>query len=140
MFESWRLTKPLDIHPAGDDYEVVESGVYRDFAGELHFRITPQGSIRVSYDFTYSGTDVRAREVGLQFGVPLWCDKLQWRRQGEWTVYPEEHIGRNVGIAMAHAPGSAARAAHTAVRTRRHSAWDQRLSQQQAKLRVCDAN
>ena len=60
---------------------------------------------RVSYDFIYTGTDLRAREVGLQFGVPLWCDKLQWRRRGEWTVYPDDHIGRNEGVAMAHAAG-----------------------------------
>ena len=105
MLESWRLTKPLDIHPAGDDYEVVETGTYRDFSGELRFLITPQGGILVNYDFTYTGTGTRAREVGLQFGVPLWCDKLQWHRNGEWTVYPDDHIGRNDGTAMAHAPG-----------------------------------
>jgi hypothetical protein len=103
IFESWRITKPLEIRSAGDDYEVIEAGAYRDFAGELRFRISPQGSLLVSYDFTYTGTDTRAREVGLQFGVPLWCDKLQWRRQGEWTVYPEDHIGRNDGVAVAHA-------------------------------------
>jgi beta-galactosidase len=105
IFETWRLAKPLDIRPAGNDYEVVETGVYRDFAGELRFRISPQGGVRVSYDFVYTGTDVRARELGLEFGVPLWCDKLQWKRHGEWTVYPDDHIGRNEGIAMAHAPG-----------------------------------
>lgn len=103
IFETWRLTKPLEIRSAGDDYEVLETGTYRDFAGDLRFRITPQGGLLVSYDFTYTGTDMRAREVGLKFGVPLWCDKLQWRRQGEWSVYPEDHIGRNEGVAMAHA-------------------------------------
>jgi beta-galactosidase len=103
IFETWRLTKPLEIRPAGDDYEVIETGTYRDFAGELRFRVTPQGKILVSYDFTYTGSDLRAREVGLQFGVPLWCYKLQWQRQGEWTLYPEGHIGRNEGVAMAHA-------------------------------------
>lgn len=105
VFETWRLTRPLDIHPVGDDYEVIETGAYRDFAGELRFLISPQGSLRVSYDFTYTGTDARAREVGLQFGVPLWCDKLQWRRVGEWSVYPDDHIGRNDGVAMAHDSG-----------------------------------
>jgi hypothetical protein len=105
IFETWRLTRPLDIHPVGDGYEVIETGAYRDFAGELRFHITPEGGLRVSYDFTYSGTDTRAREIGLQFGVPLWCDKLQWQRRGEWTVYPEDHIGRTNGVAMAHAPG-----------------------------------
>ena len=105
MLESWRLSKPLDIHPVSDGYEVVETGSYRDFAGELRFLITPEGGLRVQYDFNYTGTDTRAREVGLQFGVPLWCDKLQWHRRGEWTVYPDDHIGRNDGIATAHAPG-----------------------------------
>jgi beta-galactosidase len=98
IFETWRLSKPLEVRPAGEDYEVIETGAYRDFAGELRFRITPQGGILVTYDFT----DTRAREVGLQFGVPLWCDKLQWRRRGEWTVYPQDHIGRNDGMALAH--------------------------------------
>jgi beta-galactosidase len=105
IFETWRLTRPIDVHRAGDDYEVIETGIYRDFAGEFRFRITPLGGVRVSYDFTYIGTDTRAREVGLQFGVPLWCDKLQWKRRGEWTVYPNDHIGRNAGVAMAHAEG-----------------------------------
>lgn len=105
IFETWRLTRPLDIHTAGNDYEVVETGTYRGFSGELRFRITPEGGLRVSYDFLYTGTDVRAREIGLQFGMPLWCDKLQWKRHGEWTVYPDDHIGRNEGIAMAHAAG-----------------------------------
>lgn len=103
IYETWRIIKPLEIRAVGDDYEVIETGTYRDFAGELRFRVTPQGSLKVSYDFTYTGTDIRAREVGLQFGVPLWCDKLQWRRLGEWTVYPDDHIGRNDGTAMAHA-------------------------------------
>jgi len=105
LLESWRLTKPIDIQPAGQGFEVVETGTYRDFSGELRFLVTPEASLQVSYDFRYTGTDTRAREVGLQFGVPLWCDKLEWHRRGEWTVYPEDHIGRNDGLAMAHAPG-----------------------------------
>jgi hypothetical protein len=105
LLETWRLTKPLHVQPVGNGYEVVETGSYRDFSGELHFLITPEAGLHVSYDFRYNGTDTRAREVGLQFGVPLWCDKLEWHRRGEWTVYPDDHIGRNDGLAMAHAPG-----------------------------------
>jgi hypothetical protein len=66
--------KPLDIHQAGNDYEVIETGIYRDFAGELRFHHA-SGRVRVSYDFIYTGADLRAR-VGFQFGVPLWCDKF----------------------------------------------------------------
>lgn len=102
---TWRLTKPLDIHAVEGDYEVVETGIYRDFAGELRYRVSPEGGLRASYEFTYTGTDLRAREVGLQIGVPPWCDRLQWKRRGEWTVYPDDHIGRNEGVTMAHASG-----------------------------------
>src|SRR5579863_5547433 len=45
IFETWRLTRPLEIHPAGGDYEVIETGTYRDFAGELRFRLTPEGGL-----------------------------------------------------------------------------------------------
>jgi hypothetical protein len=103
MFETWRLTRPLEIHQVGDDWEVTETGTYQDATGQLKFRIAPRGSVTVSYDFTFTGKDVRAREVGVRFGVPLWCDKLQWWRRGEWTVYPEDHIARLEGTAQAHA-------------------------------------
>jgi hypothetical protein len=108
VFETWRLTKPLEIRQIGDAWEVIETGTYQDAAGELKFRITPRGSLTVSYDFTFTGHDVRAREVGVRFGVPLWCDKLQWRRRGEWTVYPDDHIGRLEGTVQAHADTSQA--------------------------------
>jgi len=100
--ESWRLLRPLTIRRIGDTYELIEVGTYRDFAGELRFRISPTGTLTIDYDFTYTGSDLRARETGLQFGVPLWCDRLEWKRIGEWSVYPDDHIGRNAGFARAH--------------------------------------
>ncbi|HEV2398796.1 MAG TPA: glycoside hydrolase family 2 TIM barrel-domain containing protein [Candidatus Sulfotelmatobacter sp.] len=103
LVESWRLLHPLEIRTIGDTYEVVEMGTYREWAGELRFRIFPDGGLAVNYDFTYTGSDLRARETGLQFGVPLWCDRLDWKRRGEWSVYPDDHIGRNEGSAMARA-------------------------------------
>jgi hypothetical protein len=34
--------------------------------------------------------------------VPPWIDTLAWKRRGEWTAYPPDHIGRNQGSAKAH--------------------------------------
>jgi len=66
------------------------------------YRVTPAGELDVTYDFTYLGPEIHAREIGLRFGVPPWTDTLTWERRGDWTAYPSDHIGRNYGIARAH--------------------------------------
>ena len=42
-----------------------------------------------------------AREIGLGFSVPRDCEVLRWERRGDWSVYPEDHIGRTKGEARA---------------------------------------
>jgi Beta galactosidase small chain len=101
--QSWRLTQPLKVEAIGEDYVVTATGTYGSPAGNLRYRITPAGEMDVSYQFIYSGSPGWMKETGLQFGMPLWCDTLQWRRKGEWAVYPEDAIGRNEGSAHAHA-------------------------------------
>ena len=43
-----------------------------------------------------------AREIGLGVDVPLSCDRVEWDRQAEWSYYPDDHIGRPHGVAVAH--------------------------------------
>lgn len=38
-------------------------------------------------------------EVGVVFTLPGEVDRLQWDRRGLWTTYPEDHIGRERGVA-----------------------------------------
>lgn len=39
------------------------------------------------------------REVGIAFILDGSVDRLSWKRDGIWTVYPTDHIGRTVGTA-----------------------------------------
>ena len=41
-------------------------------------------------------------EAGIFFLVPHRLDTLTWDRKGEWSVYPDWHIGRNHGTAAKH--------------------------------------
>ena len=41
-------------------------------------------------------------ETGISFTVPAALDTLTWKRQGQWTVYPDWHIGRLEGAATKH--------------------------------------
>ena len=106
---TWKAGQPLVVAHEGADLVLTVTGKYRDAAGTMAYRVTPAGRLDVSYDFQYQGPEVHAREVGLRFGVPSSMDTLEWRRRGEWTLYPADHIGRNEGSARAHSGISAGR-------------------------------
>ena len=44
-------------------------------------------------------------EVGIAFTLPGNVDRIQWDRKGLWSVYPENHIGREQGVAYKSAEG-----------------------------------
>lgn len=54
-------------------------------------------------NYPWDGTDTGGyAEVGLKFTLPAAADRLRWDRRGLWSVYPEDHIGREQGIAARH--------------------------------------
>jgi beta-galactosidase len=99
---SWKLAG-LDVRREGEDVLVEVKGSYRDLDGAYRFAVTPRGEIRAKAAFAYSGEELLAREVGLRTSLPRDCDLLQWDRKAEWSVYPEDHIGRPRGEARAFA-------------------------------------
>lgn len=78
-------------------------GMYRDQAeGFFEMRMDDSGNIEIAYNFRYTGPNTTATEVGISFEVPLECDRFEWERRAEWSYYPEDHIGRPSGFAIAH--------------------------------------
>jgi len=84
-----------------EDVLVTITGSYPGFDGSYHISISPDGGMTVHSSFTYTGPERRAREIGLAFSVPRQCDTVSWVRNAEWSVYPDDHIGRPVGSASA---------------------------------------
>ena len=99
---TWKSNGPVEVTRDGNDILMTAAGKYRDADGNFIYRVTPAGELDVTYDFTYLGPEIHAREIGLRFGVSPWMDTLTWERLGEWTTYPPDHIGRNRGSARAH--------------------------------------
>jgi hypothetical protein len=73
-----------------------------DFDGGFEIRMDDAGDAEFQYEFTYKGPDLWAREIGLEFELPLDFDKLSWDRKAEYSFYPDDHIGRPRGEAVAH--------------------------------------
>lgn len=99
---TWNL-KSLTWSRQGKDVHLTISGSYPGFGGSYTITITRSGEMTVHSSFTYSGTERKAREIGLSFSVPRQCDILSWVRNADWSVYPDDHIGRPIGTATAFA-------------------------------------
>jgi beta-galactosidase len=70
--------------------------------GHVHVTVTPDG--RFAYGFTWQagpsvagGSDVQ--ELGWAFPAARGKDHFAWHRQGYWSYYPPDHIGRLAGVA-----------------------------------------
>jgi beta-galactosidase len=101
-----RLTWAPDGGPSVDSHAdrvtITTKGHYRDLVGTYRTTIMNNGQITFAYDFRYTGPEIRVRESGAKFGVPLSIDQLTWKRRGEWTWYPPDHIAALDGSAKAH--------------------------------------
>jgi hypothetical protein len=84
-------------------------------SGVIRFAVAGDGSLTADYDLTWKPSTVTnqwdrdvdrgPRELGLAFDVAPACDRLSWRRIGQWSYYPEDHIGREDGACRAFPSG-----------------------------------
>ena len=79
-------------------------GGYKEAAGGYTIRLDGAGGAAVDYEFS-SGASLNPRQYGFVFYLPRACDTLTWKRIGQWSVYPTDHIGRPEGSAKAVVPG-----------------------------------
>jgi hypothetical protein len=88
----------------GGSVTVTVKGAYAEAEGWYAVRIDGAGRAQFSYEFKVRDkTD--PRQYGLVVYLPRRLDTLSWSRRGQWTTYPEDHIGRPLGTAKALSPG-----------------------------------
>jgi beta-galactosidase len=47
---------------------------------------------------------LKTEELGLRFSLPSEISYVEWERKGQWTNYPDDHIGRLSGKALKDSP------------------------------------
>ncbi|MBM3310557.1 MAG: glycoside hydrolase family 2, partial [Candidatus Aminicenantes bacterium] len=83
---------------------VTTKGTYAGAEGWHSVRLRGEGQAEFAYEFKV-GAKINPRQYGLVVFLPRPFDTLTWSRRGQWTVYPENHIGRPRGTAKALVPG-----------------------------------
>jgi beta-galactosidase len=97
----WKATSVSANNSAGV-IEIKVAGQYREAAGSYVLRIGGDGSATISYQFVYTCPEkIDPRQIGIVFHLSRSHDTLSWKRNAQWSVYPEDHIGRAEGVARA---------------------------------------
>jgi len=95
LYTDWKASAVVATG-TGQTVRVKVSGAYAEAEGGYELVIDGSGRMTVEWNFTAT-EDVNPRQTGMTFDLPKSCDTLAWRRRGQWSVYPEDHIGRLAG-------------------------------------------
>lgn len=94
----WKVTA-TDARKEGASVVITVEGAYREFAGSYTLTVNANGGLTVGYRFE-ALQDVNPRQWGMVFSAPVDFNRVFWRRDGMWSVYPDDHISRPVGEAQ----------------------------------------
>ena len=78
---------------------VKVKGAYKEAKGTYEMLVNAGGALGVTYDFE-SLKDINPRQVGMVFETKGDYSTTFWRRNGMWSVYPDDHISRPEGEAL----------------------------------------
>jgi len=111
----WKA-EDVSLVRGSDGVTVKVTGSCAEAAGWYAVKIDRSGQAEFSYEFKLKDK-IDPRQYGLVVYLPRSFDTLTWSRKGQWTAYPENHIGRPLGRARALTSG------HEAI-FRKPPAWD----------------
>ncbi len=80
----------------GDAVFVKVGGSYDEADIELIYWFGRSAEVEIEYEIIVKA-DIDPRQIGLVFTMPRDFEQLSWKRLGQWTIYPETHLGRTSG-------------------------------------------
>lgn len=92
--------KKVNAQASKKSVKVVISGAYDQINVTYVLLIDGNGTIETSYTILNPPSDsAMYHEVGVTYDLPEEMNLLRWERNGLYSIYPDDHIGRNRGQA-----------------------------------------
>jgi len=82
----------------GINVYIEVEGSYEEADIKLRYSFDTTALVTIDYEIM-AHEDINPRQIGLIFSMPGDFKHLSWKRNGQWTVYPDTHIGRPEGTA-----------------------------------------
>lgn len=109
----WVL-KDIKVQKENDEAVVTISGSNKPVEINFEVRINGSGLITTNYELLKFGVNAPEprkipwndqdaggfQEIGISYLLTEDINQMAWDRNGLWTYYPEDHIGRNTGVAQ----------------------------------------
>lgn len=98
----------LAVKTEGQYAVATLKGTYGNGQG-VRFDVKISGNGIITTDYTLTTAPATAsglREVGISYDISKEAESVSWLRNGLYTAYPEDHIGRNEGTALKVREGS----------------------------------
>ncbi len=72
---------------------------FKEGNGILSYIFKSDGQFITKYEIMQTVGDTSPYQYGLMLQLPKSFETLSWKRKGDFSLYPDNHIGRNTGIA-----------------------------------------
>ena len=79
--------------------EVSLDVTFKEGKGKLIYIFKSDGKFITKYEISPAKSKVSPYQYGLMLQLPKSFQKLSWKRKGDFSLYPDDHIGRNKGVA-----------------------------------------
>lgn len=89
----------IEVEKTSEIIKLKVDITYNDANGKQTYLFTNKGQFITEYELNYTGEDTIPYQYGLLLQLSKTFDGLSWKRKGEFTIYPANHIGRNEGTA-----------------------------------------
>jgi hypothetical protein len=93
-----RKIEAIELIKENSSIKIVVKESYKEAVGKQTINLFADGHIELAFEFKML-TDANYRQWGISFTLPETMNTLNWKRKGLWSVYPDDHIGRNEGTA-----------------------------------------
>lgn len=94
-----RNIEDISADASGSEIRIAITDIYSEASGNTVLIIHANGNMKVAYEYVIR-KELNLRQWGISFRLSGELQTLKWAKKGLWTVYPEDHIGRNEGVAQ----------------------------------------